>query len=239
MQSAQTVPEIDYPESDGNLMAETELHLEWMVRIREILRRRYRGQRVYVGCDLLIYFERGNPLRRVAPDVFVALDCDSGPRRTFKTWEERKGPDVVFEVTSRSTRCEDEGTKPQIYAELGVREYILYDPTAEYLDPPLQGYRLDGGEYDHLARDSSGAIISHVLNVTLRLQGDSLAMFDAATGEALLTDAEANAKERQEAELRRQAADAKLAAEKAAREAAETRIAQLEAELARLRGSTK
>jgi Uma2 family endonuclease len=236
MQSETTVSEIEYPESDGNPIAETELHLDWTFRVREILRWRYRGQRVYVGCTLLVYFERGNPLRRVAPDVFLTFDCDPGRRRTYKTWEEGKAPDVVFEITSLSTQNEDEGSKPQIYAELGVGEYFLYDPTADYLDPPLQGYRLDQGEYHRLTPDEVGTFVSRLLNATLRLEEGELAMYDAVTGEALMTEAEAKEKERREAELARQQADARLAAEKAAREAAEAKIAQLQAELERLRG---
>ena len=48
---------------------------------------------------------------------------------------------MVFEITSRGTRLEDLGTKRALYAMLGVREYFLYDPLGEYLQPPLQGYR--------------------------------------------------------------------------------------------------
>ena len=44
---------IDYPESEGEPMGETDLHRDWMVRILEILRHRYRGQRVYIASDLL------------------------------------------------------------------------------------------------------------------------------------------------------------------------------------------
>jgi hypothetical protein len=55
--------EIEYPESDGLPIGETDLHQWWMVRITDLLRRRYQGQRVYVSSNLLVYPEEGNNLR--------------------------------------------------------------------------------------------------------------------------------------------------------------------------------
>jgi Uma2 family endonuclease len=95
--------EVVYPESDGKPMGETDLRRMWMIRIYDLLKYRYRDQQVYVGSDLLVYYENGNPLKYLVPDVFVVKDCAPGPRRTFRTWEEERVPDVVFEVTSRAT----------------------------------------------------------------------------------------------------------------------------------------
>ena len=135
MRAAQVEDQVEYPESDGKPMGETDLHRDWMIRILEILRYRYRGQRVYVASNLLVYYEEGLPRKFVVPDDFVVLDCDPHRRRVFKTWEEGRVPDVVFEVTSRGTRSDDESFKPQIYERLGVQEYFLYDPSNEYLRP--------------------------------------------------------------------------------------------------------
>ncbi|MBP88189.1 MAG: hypothetical protein CMJ64_15975 [Planctomycetaceae bacterium] len=101
--------EIEYPESDGKPMGETDLHRNWMVRIIDIMQHRYRGQQVYVSGDLLLYYEEGNPKKFFVPDAFVVLDCKPGLRRTFKVWEEERIPSTIFEVTSRSTKSEDEG----------------------------------------------------------------------------------------------------------------------------------
>lgn len=131
MSLPQAAAEIVYPESDGKPMGETDLHRDWMVRIIDLLRYRYRGQRVYVSGDLLVYYEPGSPSRFVVPDAFVVKDCDPGRRRVYKVWEEGKPPDVVFETTSRSTRREDTVFKPRSYARIGIGEYFLYDPTSE------------------------------------------------------------------------------------------------------------
>ena len=218
MSLIQTVDQIEYPESDGKPMGETDLHIDWMIRIRDILRWRYRRQRVYVASNLLVYYEEGEPSKFVVPDDFVVTDCEPGRRRTFKIWEEGKAPDVVFEVTSRSTKREDQAFKPQIYARIGVREYFLYDPGSEYLNPPLQGFRLEKGDYRRIQPDEHGALGCERLGITLRLDKGSLVMNDARTGQVLPTEAEAK---------------------EAAREAAEARAVELEAEVQRLRERLK
>lgn len=217
----ETVDEIEYPESDGMPMGETEIHQDWMIRIRDILRLRYRGQQVYVASNLLLYYEEGDPSKYVVPDEFVVKDCDPHQRRTFKMWEERRAPDVVFEVTSRGSRQEDKTYKPQVYRRLGVKEYFLYDPTAEYLRPPLRGFRLEQGEYVRITADETGALRCEQLDIVLRLERGELVMYDGQSGQVLQTAEEA-------AEAARRAAEA-------ARETAEARAAELEAELQRLR----
>ena len=189
---AQVEDQVEYPESDGKPMGETDLHRDWMIRILEILRYRYRGQRVYVASNLLVYYEEGLPRKFVVPDDFVVLDCDPHRRRVFKTWEEGRVPDVVFEVTSRGTRSDDESFKPQIYERLGVQEYFLYDPSSEYLRPALQGFRPTGQEgFVTIVPNPNGKLTSETLEVVLRLDNGELVMSDLRTGKALTTEAEA------------------------------------------------
>jgi hypothetical protein len=239
---AQSVQPIEYPESDGKPMGETDVHIDWMIRLRDILRYRYRGQQVYVASNLLLYYEEGDPTRFVVPDDFVVKDCDPGPRRTFKIWEEGKAPAVVFEVTSRSSRREDQVFKPKVYARLAVPEYFLYDPTAEYLHPPLQGFRLVGESYQPITPDETGAIESEQLEIKLRLESGDLVMYDVRTSKVLPTAAEAaeagRTKEkaaRNKEKAAREAAEASRNKEQSAREAAEARAAALEEELKQLR----
>lgn len=214
MSLVQTHTEIEYPETDGKPLGETDLHRQWMTRIHDLLSYHYRGRQVYVGCNLLVYYDEGNPHQFVVPDNFVVTDCDPGPRRVFKIWEEGKSPQVVIEVTSRATRTEDLVYKPQLYARIGVAEYFLYDRTSDYLQPPLQGFRLDGGQHVPIEPDQSGALECRELHLRLKLDQGQLVMIDAETNRPLLTEAEA---------------------ERAAREAAEARVAVAEEELTRLR----
>lgn len=182
--------EIDYPESDGRPMGETDWHIEWTLRLRDMLKLRYHGQKVYVASDLLLYYREGVPQDYVVPDGFVVLDCEQRFRRVFKTWEEHKAPNVVFEFTSASTRRNDEVFKPRIYAEIGVAEYFIFDPHGEYLSPHLQGFRLsEGNQFLRIAPDSRGRILCQQLGLTLEISNGDLLIRDSATEQPLLTAA--------------------------------------------------
>jgi Uma2 family endonuclease len=223
---------IHYPERDGKPMAETDVHSDVLIYLREALKDHFRDEpQMYVAGNMLFYYEEGNPAACVAPDVFVVQGVAKGERRTYKLWEEGQPPTVVFEITSRGPRLEDLGTKRALYAMLGVREYFLYDPLGEYLRPPLQGYRLQQGEYERMLPPDQGQLVSQALSLELRVQDGQLQVVNPATGERLLTPAEAHAARRTEAEAR-QAAEARAAL-------AESELERLRAELARLREETR
>ena len=220
--------EIEYPESDGLPMAESDFQLKYLIYAVEALRGHFRDRDdVYVSGNLFIYYEEGNPKAVVAPDVFVVIGASSHDRPSYKLWNEPKGPDFVLEITSKSTRGEDQGAKRGVYAYLGVREYWQYDPTGDYLDPPLQGLQLIERNYWPLraAVSASGGFSMHsaVLDLDLRLEEGVLRFHDPRTGRKLLSY--------QEAEQARLEAEANAAREAALRQATETRLAELEERL--------
>ena len=233
-----------YPSSDGLPLAENDWQLKAIHDAYGALTVRYRNRsNVYVSCDLLIYYEEGDPRKSVAPDVFVVFGAAKDNRMIYKLWEEPKAPDFVLEVASENTWREELGRKRALYAQLGVREYWLFDPKAEYFDPALQGLGLRGGAYRPLpARVENGArtIRSRVLGLDLRIENQTLRFRDFATGERLrshveVTTALGDAKTALgDATTALAEARTDLAEEKAARRTAEARIAELEA---RLRGS--
>ena len=180
--------EVDYPERDGRPMAEAPLHRDVIFLLIDILRRWYAAApEVYVSGNMMLYYEQGNPRRWVSPDVQVTLGIPREPeRRVYKTWVEGKGPDLVIEVTSRSTQHEDEEWKFELYRRIGVTEYFLFDPERDYLDPPLQGYRLGNGEYEPIPA-AEGRVPSNVLGLNLEADARSLRFFDPAAGRHLLS----------------------------------------------------
>ncbi|MDQ3248547.1 MAG: Uma2 family endonuclease [Chloroflexota bacterium] len=222
-----------YRESDGEPMAETDVHRDEMTdALIHPLKERYRADPlVYVSGNLLLYYEEGNPYASVAPDVFVAFGIKNEQRRTYKLWQEGKAPDVVFELSSESTRNKDLSEKRLLYERLGVREYFIFDPLREYLRPPLQGFRLGGAYYTPLAAarlaDDNWELPSEVLGLTLRTAGSTLRLYDAVAGRYLLNRAE-------EAEARRQA-EREAVNEAAARRQAEARLQAADAEIISLR----
>ena len=224
---------IDYPSSDGKPLAENDAQLHAILYAVGALWLYYRERTdVYVSGDLLIYYEEGNPRVSVAPDAFVVFGVEDRIRMNYKVWEEGKGPGFVLEVASPNTWREDVERKPGIYAGLGVREYFLYDPRAEYLTPRLQGYRLVDGVYERMSAvesiDRTLTLRSEVLGLELRARGDRMRFHDPATGEDLLSHGEERAARVEEAAVSR-AASARAEAAESRAEAAEVRIAQLEA----------
>ena len=144
-----TLDDLDYPDSDGLPMAESEFQFNPIVYAVGALRNHFQNREdVYVVGNLMLYCEEGDRSASVAPDVFVVFGVSNHQRRTWLLWQEGKAPDWVLEVTSRRTRQVDQGRKRELYARLGVSEYWQYDPTGDYLDPPLQGFELlPGGRY--------------------------------------------------------------------------------------------
>lgn len=144
----------------------------------------------------------------------------------------------MIEVTSRGTWLEDEGNKKALCARLGVTEYYLYDPLAECLSPPLQGFGLKDGVYVPLRRGADGGFRSAALGLKLVLESGRLRLIDVASGEPLLRPEEVeSARQRAEAGLRD--AERRVKEETVARRAAEARAQAAEAELARLRGRAR
>jgi Uma2 family endonuclease len=171
----------DYPTSDGRPIAETDLHRDLMVDLIQTLQMRFADDpMVYVSGNLLVYYVPGDKRRHVSPDVFVVKGVPKRKRDYFLIWEERKGPDAVIELTSRSTRAEDTKRKFALYERLKVPEYFLFDPRAEYLDPPLRGYRLRGGIYVPI-RPVAGRLPSKVLGLHLDRDGSQLRLYDPVT----------------------------------------------------------
>jgi Uma2 family endonuclease len=203
---------IIYPDSDGKPMAESDVHIDLVIDLRERLKARYADNpKVYVAGNLLVYYVEGQPRVSLAPDGFVVFGVPNKRRRSYKVWEEGRYPDVIFEFTSASTQGQDLDKKFEVYQDLWkVKEYFLFDPLEEYLDPPLLGYRLHRGEFIPI-KPEDGVLISKVLGITLSRDRTRLILRDAKTGTELLTKAE------------RRAATA------------ESEVARLKAELAALR----
>jgi hypothetical protein len=74
--------EIVYPESDGEPMAETEIHLDETIYLIEALRERFRETPdAYVWGDMFLYFKQGDPRSVVSPDVFLVKGVAKRQRR--------------------------------------------------------------------------------------------------------------------------------------------------------------
>jgi Putative restriction endonuclease len=112
---------------------------------------------------------------------------------------------VAFEMTSPSTRNQDEGFKKDLYEQMGIQEYWQFDPKGEWIPEQLRGYQLVQEVYSPIKDNIS-------LALGLRLEPtDTLISFYRLDSEAkLLLPSELLAGWVQENQART-AAEAKLA----------------------------
>lgn len=192
---------IEYPETDGKPMAETDIHRQLMMTLIFSLERFFQSEPdVYVSGNLLLYYVEGQPGKRVAPDVFVARGVGKEARRIYKLWEEGRAPDIAIELSSRQTWREDLHVKWRLYEQLGVSEYFIFDPEYDYLPEPLVGYRLETNQYTPLDI-IDGRVRSASLGLELVDTGETLRLFDPQANQFLLTPMEeAEGRRRAEAE---------------------------------------
>jgi Uma2 family endonuclease len=233
---------VDYPTGDGKPMAETDVHRDLMVDLIQTLEARHAADLdVYVSGNILLFYEEGNGRRHVSPDVLFVRGIEKKRRENYLAWLEGKYPDLVIELTSKTTRSEDVKKKFALYRDvLRVPEYIMFDPLGDYLFPPMQGFRLVDGRYDVIGW-VDGRLPSEILGLHLERDGSDLRLVDPATGLRLSTlkemASEAEA-ERMRAEAERDRAEAermRAEAERGRAEQAEAEAAQLRRELEDLR----
>ena len=211
---------VEYPTSDRKPMAETDAHHAVMVDLIGVLEAYYVDDPMtYASGDLLLFYEEGDNRRHLAPDVFVVRGVAKHRRLNYLMWEEGKAPDLVIEITSKSTRKEDQGPKRTLYREqLRVPEYFQFDPFSEYLRPSLQGFRLIDGDYRPI-EPVDRRLPSLVTGLHFEPVGEDLRLFSPTLGRWLPTDRE------------------RIREAEAATFAAEAEIDRLRKEIAMLRGS--
>ncbi|WP_103667986.1 Uma2 family endonuclease [Pseudanabaena sp. BC1403] len=130
---APEIPEIDYPDSDGNPMSDNTEQYRWIVMIKENLEIIFANDpNVFIAGDLLWYPVR-YILKRMAPDVMVVFGRPKGRRGSYKQWEEENiAPQVAFEILSPSNKdrrgLESLEDKFNFYEAYGIEEYYVYDP---------------------------------------------------------------------------------------------------------------
>ncbi len=198
-------------------MAESDPARDYLIYAVEALKFYFQNQPdVYVSGNLWLSYEQGVPDAVVCPDVFVVFGVENRPRRSYRVWEENhKKPSWILEITSASTRHKDERDKPLTYAQMGVSEYFQYDPSGDYLHPPLRGRRLVGEQYELLSveerEEGMITVSSEVLGLDLRIFPEGqLRFFDPQRGEYLRSPEESERErlqERQRAEQERQRAE--------------------------------
>lgn len=224
----------------GALPPEGDLHFTAKVEARDVLGGYFQRVRrsVYIGNELAVYYPGEDVF---APDVMAVLDVGTHSREKWVVREEGKGLDFALEIIVHGNRRKDQQRNVERYARLGISEYFVFDRGRLR----LTGHRLpSAGARDYQPiLPQGGLYTSHVLGLDLRIEGNGLRFYHAAMAlpdskeligslERIVDDtgkrlAEAEARAEEEAQLR--------AEEVQRREEAERKLAEVLAELERLK----
>ena len=176
-----------------------------------------------VFSDVLIAWDAVPSIRPHGPDLMVIEGV-----RELREWsvfdvaEEGTRPSLIIEVTSPKTRRNDLYRKPDHYDRVGVPQYVIVDlhQRRGVFYPRLLTYRSVEGAYELDTPDADGRLWIERYGVGLAFDGETLVCTDR---EGTPIDGYSQLRQRADADA-------------AARRDAERRVAELEAELRRLRG---
>jgi Uma2 family endonuclease len=242
-------PEVEYPDSDGQPMADNTIQFRWIVTLQGGLDALFDNQDVFVAGDLLWYPVQGDNTIANAPVTMVVFGRPKGDRGSYRQWEEEGiAPQVVFEVESPSNRKGKLREKFKFYDQYAVEEYYLYNPE----NGKLKGWQRKGKHLKPIAHMAGWR--SPRLGIRFEVRNGQLEVYEPngrkfASYVELVRQREQEEREREAAEARadqerraKEAAQARADAaqalaeqERRDKEAAQARLEQLEAELRKLR----
>jgi len=135
----------------------------------------------HVGNQLtLVAWKPDGTAWRPSPDIMVHTQGGPAPRKEMVARTDG-APALVIEVASESTWSYDADTaegQAAGYLALGVPEYLIFDPTGDFLGgAPCRGWRLIDGATREWRPSADGRYAS-ALGLSMRPDGDRLRVFD-------------------------------------------------------------
>ena len=189
------------------------------------------GRKVYLSSELPVYYPGE---RMFAPDLIAVCDVEPAERMRWVVANEGKGLDFALEVTLEGSRTKDLNENVERFARLGIPEYFIFD--RKHLR--LYGHRLLQAEprYAPIV-PQQGRWHSEILGLDLAIEGGRFRFYlgTAVVPELSELVSRANALA-EDLQSRLEQLETQVLSEQQRAENAEARIAELEAELARLRG---
>jgi len=155
----------DLIEEDG-VPLESDWHRMAMnVLIESICYRLRKRQDFYAGGNMFIYYdEEARGQASVGPDFFYVTGVTKEPvRGKWVVWRENdRFPEVIIELTSKTTRRADHTTKKDLYEQVfAAPDYYCYDPDKK----KLEGWHLVDGHYQPLEPNEYGRLWSEQLGL--------------------------------------------------------------------------
>lgn len=144
-----------------------------------------RGHPWFVGNQLKMIIPRQG--RRApympSPDILVHPTLTSASRSSL-VLDTDGPPALIIEIASPSTavtndlNLTDERGKPNVYAAIGVPEYLVFDPTAEFIPERIWARRLGPAGYEPWEPDADGRWVSTALGISFAPHGVLLRVYD-------------------------------------------------------------
>lgn len=187
-ESLRQLQSLQLPTGDGDRM-ESDWHVVHISLIDELVRQHLGDPKHYFcGGNMFLFFsleqaqeiidyvdESAELVRRPrfkGPDFFLVKGVDgTKPRDSWEVWNEGgRYPDLIIEFVSSSTRKKDVERNVEFYEQVfHTPEYFWFDRR----DSTLKGYRLQGGRYQEIPPNERGWLWSEELGAYLGVwQGD-------------------------------------------------------------------
>jgi len=135
----------------------------------------------HVGNQLtLVAWVPDGSVWRPSPDIMVHPNAGPAPRKEMVARDDGP-PALVIEVASESTWRNDVNAlhgKAAGYLALGVRDYLVFDPTGAYLGVPCRGWQRSGAGAHDWKPAPDGRYHSRSLGVSFRAEGVFLRVYD-------------------------------------------------------------
>ncbi|HET6383220.1 MAG TPA: Uma2 family endonuclease [Armatimonadota bacterium] len=172
--------------TEEDLMGYNALQARLATYILALLRWMFRGEGWFIALDLNIYLTPAPDEVPTVPDVAVykGVVLDEEQEARVLSWRidppEAPPPAVVFEVASKDTWQKDLNDKPEIYARMGVREYVYLDARLKRPagSPGLRVWRMADGRAIELPADESGRVWSDELQSWLVPEAGWLRLYE-------------------------------------------------------------
>jgi Uma2 family endonuclease len=184
----------------------------------------------------LIYPRANGTTGTFYPDVLLVPDVRIAGEEPYVVSAVGRPPALVVEIASQKTVRRDVGPKRQAYAEMGVEEYVTFDPR-QGRHMALHGYRLAGqGRYREIPSAPEGGLWLNTIGLRIRAE-ESIRALDGPLLRLTTRDGERLLHSDEEAEARdaereaREFAEERWDTERRARTEAEAEIARLRARL--------
>ena len=206
----------DLHPTEEDLMGYSELQSDFVEYLGPVLKWLFREEGWFIPQELNLYMTDDPKERPVVPDiaVFKGVVRPADSDDYLKSWRVRPPdqppPAIVFEVASDDTWQKDLEEKPEIYARMGVREYVYFDgrPRRPRRSPKLKVWRNQDRKAVELPSNGRGWVWSEELESWLVPDRKLLRLYDRSSQRRLTgEEAERRAKERAWEALRRLGVD--------------------------------